>query len=323
MKTFRRRCTALLFQLLVAVQAHGQEAATTANTPDDMALKCYFERETARLRDDCLADIRTRADWESRRLEYRRQLQEMLGLWPEPPRAELKPVITGQIERDGIVVEKLHFQSLPGLYVTANLYRPASVPRPLPTILYACGHAFMRTNGVSLGNKTGYQHHGDWFARHGYVCLLIDTIQLGEIRRPSPWNLSRRNVVVEQPGLFPCGCGGRNCIRALDYLETRPEVDRTRFGMTGRSGGGSYTWTTAALDERIRVAAPVAGITDQLNYVVDGCIEGHCDCMFFVNTYRWDFPLNAALIAPRPLLIVNTDSDTIFPSTAWSGHMRR
>jgi hypothetical protein len=58
---------------------------------------------------------------------------------------------------------------------------------------------------------------------------------------------------------------------------------------------------------------PVAGITDLQNHVVDGCVEGHCDCMFMVNTYRWDYPLVAALVAPRPLLISNTDTDGIFP----------
>lgn len=83
--------------------------------------------------------------------------------------------------------------------------------------------------------------------------------------------------------------------------------------MTGRSGGGSYTWTVAALDDRVKVAAPIAGMTDLRNQVVDGCIEGHCDCMFFVNTYRWDFPQVAALIAPRPLLIGNSDKDKLFP----------
>src|SRR5258708_2782615 len=60
-------------------------------------------------------------------------------------------------------------------------------------------------------------------------------------------------------------------------------------------------------------SAPVAGITDLQNYVVDGTVEGHCDCMFVVNTYRWDYPQVAALVAPRPLLIGNTDSDSIFP----------
>ncbi|MGE5297242.1 MAG: alpha/beta hydrolase family protein, partial [Solirubrobacterales bacterium] len=79
------------------------------------------------------------------------------------------------------------------------------------------------------------------------------------------------------------------------------------------SGGGAYSWWIAAIDERIKAAVPVAGITDLQNHVVDGCVEGHCDCMFIVNTYRWDYPLVAALVAPRPLLISNSDKDDIFP----------
>ena len=64
---------------------------------------------------------------------------------------------------------------------------------------------------------------------------------------------------------------------------------------------------------RIKVAVPVAGITNLHNHVVDGCVEGHCDCMFHINTFRWDYPIIAALVAPRPLLISNTDKDRIFP----------
>jgi len=284
-----------------------------AAAPLDPALARYFEAETARLEARCLSEVRSLADWESRRGECRRQLQEMLGLWPWPERTDLKPVITGRLEQPEFSVEKLHFQSLPGLYVTANLYLPRELPGRAPAVLYVCGHAQVKTNGVSCGNKTAYQHHGIWFARHGYVCLMIDTVQLGEIEglhhgtyREGRWWWNAR-------GYTPAGVEAWNSIRALDYLETRPEVDAVRLGMTGRSGGGSYTWTTAALDDRVRVAAPVAGITDLRNQVVDGCVEGHCDCMFFLNTYRWDFPLNAALIAPRPLLIVNTDADSIFP----------
>ena len=113
-----------------------------------------------------------------------------------------------------------------------------------------------------------------------------------------------------------------NCIRALDYLETLDFVDQNRFGVTGRSGGGAYSWWISALDERIKVAASVAGITDLTNHVVSGgtngrykhgTVEGHCDCMFQVNTYRWDYAQVAALVAPRPLLILNTDDDSIFP----------
>jgi len=90
-------------------------------------------------------------------------------------------------------------------------------------------------------------------------------------------------------------------------------VDKERFGVTGRSGGGAYSWWISTIDDRIKVAVPVAGITDLQNHVIDGCVEGHCDCMYFVNTYRWDYLQLPALVAPRPLLISNTDKDSIFP----------
>ena len=65
----------------------------------------------------------------------------MLGLDPLPEKTDLKPVITGRVEHDEFVVEKLHFQSRPGLYVTGNLYLPKKIDKPLPTILYVCGHS--------------------------------------------------------------------------------------------------------------------------------------------------------------------------------------
>ncbi len=273
----------------------------------------YFERRVAELsRPDWAKDI-TAENWPARQAQMRQQLQRMLGLDPWPAREDLKPVITGTVKGDGYVVEKLHFQSSPGLYVTGNLYRPAKVTAPLPTILYVCGHSNMVEGGVSMGNKTGYQHHGSWFARHGYVCLIIDTIELGEIRGEHHGTYSKGRWWWPARGYTPAGVDAWNGIRALDYLETRPEVDKTKFGVTGRSGGGAYSWWIAALDERIKVAVPTAGITTLKNHILDGAIEGHCDCMFMVNTERWDFDRVAALIAPRPLLIANTDSDAIFP----------
>jgi hypothetical protein len=169
-------------------------------------------------------------------------------------------------------------------------------------------------DGLSFGNKTGYHHHGVWFARHGYVCLVIDTLQLGEIRGEHHGTHHLNKWWWVARGYTPAGVEAWNGMRALDYLETRPEVDKSRFGITGRSGGGAYSWWVAALDGRIKAAAPTAGITTMRNHVVDGRIEGHCDCMFFVNTYRWEFDRVAALVAPRPLLICNTDKDGIFPT---------
>jgi dienelactone hydrolase len=237
----------------------------------------------------------------------------MLGLDPMPEKTDLKTTKTGELKHEGVIVEKLHFQSMPGLYVTANLYLPEKVEKPLPTILYVCGHANVVKDGVSLGNKAGYEHHGMWFAKHGYVCLIIDTVQLGEIRGEHHGTYSKNRWWWFSRGYTPAGLEAWSCIRALDYLETRPEVDKTRFGVTGRSGGGAYSWWITAMDERIKASAPTAGVTDMQNQVIDGCVEGHCDCMFFVNTHRWDFERMVALAAPRPLLIVNTDKDSIFP----------
>jgi dienelactone hydrolase len=273
----------------------------------------YCARRVAELSSsDWQKDI-TPENWPAKQTEMRQQLQRMLGLDPWPARGDLHPVITGTVDGDGIVVEKLQFQSLPGLYVTGDLYRPKEVTKPLPTVLYVCGHATVVEDGVSMGNKTGYQHHGVWFARHGYVCLIIDTIELGEIHGEHHGTYKQGRWWWAERGYTPAGVEAWNGIRALDYLETRPEVDRTKFGITGRSGGGAYSWWIAALDERIKVAVPTAGITTLKNHIVDGAIEGHCDCMFMVNTERWNFDRVAALVAPRPLLIANTDKDPIFP----------
>ena len=273
----------------------------------------YLRRRGAELSSADWSKEITPANWPAKQTEMRQQLQGMLGLDPWPAKGALNPVITGTVPGDGYVVEKLYFESLPGLYVTGDLYRPTQVTEPLPTILYVCGHANVVENGVSMGNKTHYQHHGVWFARHGYVCLIIDTIELGEIRGEHHGTYSKGRWWWPARGYTPAGVEAWNGIRALDYLETRPEVDRTKFGVTGRSGGGAYSWFIAALDERIKVAVPTAGITTLKNHILDGAIEGHCDCMFMVNTERWDFDRVAALIAPRPLLIANTDSDNIFP----------
>jgi dienelactone hydrolase len=287
-------------------------ADKSAKSGDDQ-LAAYLRAETEKLRDGCLADIKTLDDWNVKKGEYRRQLFEMLSLDPLPERTDLKAVVTGRVERDDFVVEKLHFQSRPGLYVTANLYLPKTIDKPCPTILYLCGHGKVAKDGVSFGNKVHYQHHGIWFARHGYVCLVLDTLQLGEIEGTHHGTYRFDRWWWNARGYTPAGVEAWNCIRALDYLVTRKEVDAERIGATGRSGGGAYTWFVAALDDRVKVAVPVAGITDLENHVVDGVVEGHCDCMYFVNTYRWDYPQMAALVAPRPLLISNTDKDRIFP----------
>ena len=275
---------------------------STTTTPGDTMVANYFRAETIRLAENSLSNIQTLDDWSKRKTEYRRQLSEMLGLWPMPEKTPLKPIVTGKLEHPDFIVENLQFQSSPGLYITANVYIPRNTTKPVPAILYLSGHAQVSSNGVSYGNKTGYQRYGPWFAQNGYVCLILDTIQLGEIRGSHHGTYREGRWWWNSRGYTPAGVEAWNAIRALDYLESRPEVDSTRIGATGRSGGGAHSWYIAALDDRIKVSVPIAGITDLENHIIDGCVERHCDCMFMLNTYQWDYPLLAALTAPRPLL---------------------
>jgi len=305
------KCLPVFVALLLVLPS--SRGAQQEPTPGDRQLARYFEIETSRIEAGCLNDLTTAADWKQRQQVMRGQLAEMLGLSPMPEKTDLKVTVTGRLDHPEFTVENLHYQSMPGLYVTANLYLPKNSKARAPAVLYVCGHGQMKTNGVSLGNKTAYQHHGEWFARHGYVCLTIDTIQLGELegvhhgtKRMNMWWWNAR-------GYTPAGVEAWNGIRGIDLLQSRPEVDPERIGVTGRSGGGAYSWWVAALDERVKAAAPVAGITDLRNHVVDGVVQGHCDCMFMVNTHRWDYAQVAALVAPRPLLICNSDKDSIFP----------
>jgi hypothetical protein len=285
--------------------------------PGDAMLADYFRNETAALSQPCLADINTLDEWKTKRGGYRRQLQEMLGLWPMPERTDLKPVVTGCITNDEFVVEKICFQASPKLYCTANLYLPKNLKSPAPAILYECGHWSAKTNGISYGNKGIYQRDGAWYARNGYVCLVLDTLLAGEIQGIHTGTRDHGLWWWNSRGYTPAGVEAWFGIRALDYLCTRPEVDTNRFGITGHSGGGAYSWMITALDDRIKVAAPLAGMADMQSHILDGVIDSHCDCNFFVNIYRWDFPLVAALAAPRPLLIGGTDRDPLFrlPST--------
>src|SRR6266536_5578112 len=256
----------------------------------------------------CLTDVRTLEDWKKQRPELRRQLLEMLGLDPLPARTPLKAQITGRLERDAYRIEKIIFQSLPGLYVTGNFYVPNGPAKLLPTILYLCGHS-----PHPLGAKVEYQDRADWFASHGYPCLVLDTLEFGEVAgiHHGTHNLNMWHWL--SLGYTPAGVEVWSAIRALDYLETRPEVDKRHIGLTGISGGGAMTWYTAAVDERVAAAAPVCSTFTFGSQAAHWIASGQCDCIYYHNTYLVDFPVVGALIAPRPRLIISGQKDTIFP----------
>ena len=144
----------------------------------------YFRDQVKQIADGTLTDLTTKEAWEKKRPELRRQFLDMMGLWPLPAKTDLKATVTGKTDGEGFTVEKLHFQSVPGLYVTANLYLPKSRDEKLPAVLYVCGHGNVVEGGVSFGSKVSYQYHPAWFAAKGFVCLALAAALR---RRSPPW----------------------------------------------------------------------------------------------------------------------------------------
>jgi dienelactone hydrolase len=277
-------------------------------------IQAYLARETEKLEAPWLENVKTADDWEKLRTRYKEEYFYMLGLWPLPERTPLAATVTGTLHGNGYVVEKLHYQSRPRLYVTGNLYRPEHIRsgERLPAVFYPCGHS----NRGRDGNKTAYQSHGIWFARHGYVCLIVDSLQLGEIGAIHHGTYREGRWWWHSRGYTPAGVECWNGVRGIDYLSSRADVDPKRIAITGISGGGAATFWIAAADVRVKVAVPVSGMADLRSYVPNRVINGHCDCMFLYNTFQWPWTRIAALVAPRPLLFSNSDHDAIFPMDA-------
>jgi len=208
--------------------------------------------------------IRTEQDLVRIQQEVRASLITMLGGLPTD-KTPLNPHITGQIQMDGFRIEKLIFESLPGVYVSALLYLPDDGDKKHPAILVPAGHA---ANG-----KVHYQALCQRLVQRGYVVISWDPIGQGE--RSQFWdakkNKSRYNLICAEHAVLGnlAYLAGTSLarweiwdgMRALDYLLTRPEVDRERISITGTSGGGFQAAHIAALDPRIKVAAPSCYIT--------------------------------------------------------------
>ncbi len=245
------------------------------------------------------------AAWQASLAQRRERWREMLGLSPLPPREDLVATVTGTLERGDYVVEKLHFQSLPGAYVFGNLYRPAKPTGRLPAVLYLCGHSLGKVNPP-------YQANPRWVAQHGYVALVLDPIQLGESQGLHHGTYREERWDWQSRGYTPAGTEVWNAMRALDYLETRDDVDPQRLGVTGLSGGGVISWCLGAADERVKVVVPVCQSGSIEHVVTDRATDGHCDCAFWINYYRWCWPDLGSLIAPRALLIASGSEDVLW-----------
>ncbi len=214
-----------------------------------------------------LASIHSKAQLQERITMVRSKLWELIGGMPE--KTPLNPRVTGTMDRGSYRIENIQFESFPKVYVTANLYVPASGKPPYPAILAPVGHS---DNGKAYHY---YQHLYQNLARQGYVVLSYDPFGQGErlqyidpktgrsLYGPTGEHSQAGRPMVLMGESFSLYCAWDG-IRGLDYLISRPEVDATRLGCTGQSGGGTMTMYLAALEPRLRAAAVSDGNTENV-----------------------------------------------------------
>ena len=263
-----------------------------------------------------LRSFKTAEDWQAHMQAVRENFRLSLGEFPE--RTPLNPQLVGVLERDGYVVEKLLIESQPGFPVTVNLYRPPEITEPLPAVLNPLGH-WADGKGENV-----VQARGIGLARHGYVALVYDPI--GQSERSQHWDTATNTNPMESSteqhagACLPCWLVGQSVIthmvwdgvRMLDYLEMRTDVDSSRIGCTGASGGGTYTMFLTAFDDRIKAAVPVCSTASYERMHSKGQIGDPCQDP--VGSYPNDMDMADLLMcrAPLPMQITSTIYD-FFP----------
>jgi hypothetical protein len=238
----------------------------------------------------------SRAAWERRATAVREHVLASAGLLPLPERAPLGPVLSDERRHPGYRVSKVYFESLPGFFVTGNLYRPEG-EGPFPAVLSAHGHwAYGRLEHTDLMSGPG---RAITLARQGFVVFTHDMIGYNDSRQLTHGFGGRAEHLW---GLSLAGLQLWNSMRSVDFLESLPYVRRGAIGMTGESGGGTQTFLLAAVDARIAAAVPVNMISLHM--------QGGCLCEnppgLRIDTTNVEI---AATIAPRPLLMVAATGD--------------
>ena len=240
----------------------------------------------------------SKAEWEKRAASLRQQIRVATGLVPMPEPTPLNVSVFGKVEREDYTVEKVHFEPFPGFFTTGNLYRPKGKPGLFPGIVSPHGHwSRGRLEDIERGSIPARCIN---FAKQGYVVFAYDMLGYND----SGKQIEHRYGGAREGlwGLSAMGLQLLNGIRAIDFLQSLPDVDSERIGCTGASGGGTQTFLLTAVDERIKVSAPVN--------MISGTMQGGCLCENAPNL-RLDVSNIeiGALMAPRPLLIVSATGD--------------
>lgn len=260
--------------------------------PIDTTMLCrgpYFtEPEGKAMLAKFAADYTDKQSWEKRADLIRKHIIEGSRLNTLPANTPLKTVIHSKKVMDGYTVENVSFESLPGFFVTGNLYRPTVRSSSYAGILCPHGHG----GSPRLAEYT--QRRCASLARMGAVVFAYDMIGNGDAQQ----------TIHKHPFAFELQM--QDSRRAVDFLLSLPGIDKKRIGITGESGGGTQTFMLTAIDKRIAVSVPVVMVSA---HMFGGCV---CESGMPVhkgNEYQTSNPEIAALAAPRPMLLVSDGKD--------------
>lgn len=236
----------------------------------------------------------------------------------KPKNLPLNAKVTGVIEEPGLRIEKIIFESRPKVYVTANLYMPEKRKKPCGAVLFQLGHSDIGKSDPQ------YQRVARAIASCGIVVMVIDPVGQGE--RLSYYEHSVGKPLIgatvwdHQYAGEQCVLNGNNiaryfiadAMRAVDYLETREEVDKNKIGATGSSGGGTATCYMMVCDPRIKAAAPGTYVTTRRENLYTGSAQDSEQIWFGATENGFDHQELFMCFAPRPVMLLGADSD-FFP----------
>ncbi len=236
-------------------------------------------------------------EWLKRKQELRDNLRVAFGCYPWPEKTPLNAAIFDRIEGEGFTVDKAYFESLPGVYVTGNLYRPVGKEGPHPAVL--CPHGHWEKGRLVNDDNNSVPARCINLARMGCVVLAVDMVGYADSQQ-FPHSFSGPGDWLW--GLSLHGLQFWNSLRAVDFLLSLEDVDADRIGCTGASGGGTQTYSLTALDTRIGVSVPVNMLSSHFQ---GGCLCENAPSLR-LDSFNVEF---GAMTAPRPLLMIAATGD--------------
>ena len=239
----------------------------------------------------------TRAQWDERAAFLRKQIMFSAGLLPLPEKTALNPQVGGKIIHDAYSVENVLLETYPGYYLGANLYRPVGKQGPFPAVVSPHGHwRYGRFENSELNSLPARAIN---LARQGYVVLNYDMVGYNDTMQvPHGFAGPREELWL----VGTLGLQLWNSIRVVDFLESLHAVDSERIAVTGASGGGTQAFLLAAVDERIRYAAPV----NMVSFLMQGGSRCENAPLLRIDTHNVE---TASLFAPKPLMMVAATGD--------------